>query len=78
MFISDSHGFDEIMSNFSDQNAASINLYQQCFETRFLRDLEEFYRQHATYPSDTDSLLTYCQRVRISFANTIIALQAFY
>ena len=77
MFISDTHGFDEIMSNFSDQNAASIDLYQQYFESRFLIDVEDFYRRNTSSLGDTDSLLAYFQRVRISFANVIIILSIF-
>ena len=74
MFISDSHDFHETTSKFVDHTATSVNLYHACFETRFLRDVEDFYRQHSTPSSDTEPLLTYLKRVRVNFINTLMVL----
>lgn len=78
MLISDSHDFNKTMSKFIDHHAASVNLYQEYFEVRFLKDVDDFYRNYTASPDQTDSLLTYLEQVRVTFANKTIVLTSVF
>jgi hypothetical protein len=63
LFISGSSDFNETMTKLNDENLSVVTGYKEIFETKFLKEAEDFYRQQEISYNDKESIITYFNQV---------------
>jgi len=63
MFILVNHDFNETMVKMTDNNLKSVNFCKENFESKLLRDTEDFYLHQMISYDETKSIITYLNQV---------------